>query len=197
MFDVAEALGSTHTTLELPTDSAAQTHRRLRMKRKIYAAYHTHLQGTLTAFDEAFAASKGNMANVDFGHYVAAGKRRRRWSSSRSSTIDQQLPSQGPEVPGARRAEPGVGHRRHADRGDPADRAEERLEDPGVDRDGVRRAGGIGRRAGSPEVRRVLPERPDVELNAEQLRAATWTRPKRVESSGLTSTSGAAVRMRS
>lgn len=74
VFDVAEALGATHTTLELTTDSAAL--KRIgdyAMKRKIYAAYHTHLQGTLTAFDEAFAVSKGNMANVDFGHYVAAG----------------------------------------------------------------------------------------------------------------------------
>ena len=74
VFDVAEVLGATHTTLELPTDSAAL--KRIgdyAMKRKIYAAYHTHLQGTLTAFDEAFAASRGNMANVDFGHYVAAG----------------------------------------------------------------------------------------------------------------------------
>lgn len=74
VFNVAEALGATHTTLELPTDGAAL--KRIgdyAMKRKIYAAYHTHLQGTLTAFDEAFAVSKGNMANVDFGHYVAAG----------------------------------------------------------------------------------------------------------------------------
>ena len=74
VFDVAEALGATHTTLELLTDSAAL--KRIgdyALKRKIHAAYHTHLQGTLTAFDEAFAVSKGNMANVDFGHYVAAG----------------------------------------------------------------------------------------------------------------------------
>ena len=74
VFDVAEALGATHTTLELPTDAAAL--KRLgdyAVQRKIYVAYHTHLQGSLTAFDEAFAASKGNMANVDFGHYVAAG----------------------------------------------------------------------------------------------------------------------------
>jgi sugar phosphate isomerase/epimerase len=74
VFDVAEALGATHTTLELTTDSAAL--KRIgdyAVKRKIYAAYHTHLQGNLTAFDEAFAVSKGNMANVDFGHYVAAG----------------------------------------------------------------------------------------------------------------------------
>jgi sugar phosphate isomerase/epimerase len=74
IFNVAEALGCTHTTLELPTD-AAQLKRigDFAMKKKIYAAYHTHLQGSMTAFDQAFAASKGNMANIDFGHYVAAG----------------------------------------------------------------------------------------------------------------------------
>ena len=74
VFDVAEALGNTHVTLEL-VDDAAQLKRLGAMgeKRKIYVAYHTHLQGSLTAFDEAFAVSKANMANVDFGHYVAAG----------------------------------------------------------------------------------------------------------------------------
>ncbi len=74
IFNVAEALGCTHTTLELPTDEA-QLKRigDFAMKKKIYAAYHTHAQGSMTAFDKAFAVSKGNMANVDFGHWVAAG----------------------------------------------------------------------------------------------------------------------------
>jgi len=74
IFNVAEALGCTHTTLELPT-SEAQLKRvgDFAMKKKIYAAYHTHTQGSMTAFDRAFAVSKGNMANIDFGHYVAAG----------------------------------------------------------------------------------------------------------------------------
>jgi sugar phosphate isomerase/epimerase len=74
IFNVAEALGCTHTTLELPTDDA-QLKRigDFAMKKKIYAAYHTHVQGSMTAFDKAFALSKGNMANVDFGHWVAAG----------------------------------------------------------------------------------------------------------------------------
>ena len=74
VFNVAEALGAHHTTLELPTDTA--TLKRIgdfAVKRKVYAGYHTHLQGNLTAFDEAFAVSPGNMANIDFGHYVAAG----------------------------------------------------------------------------------------------------------------------------
>jgi sugar phosphate isomerase/epimerase len=77
VFNVAEALGCTHTTLELPggANAAAQLKRigDFAAKKKIYAAYHTHLQGSITAFDEAFALSDANRANVDFGHYVAAG----------------------------------------------------------------------------------------------------------------------------
>jgi sugar phosphate isomerase/epimerase len=74
VFNVAEALGCTHTTLELPTDEV-QLKRigDFAMRRKIYAAYHTHAQGSMTAFDRAFALSPGNMSNVDFGHYVAGG----------------------------------------------------------------------------------------------------------------------------
>lgn len=74
VFNVAEALGCTHTTLELPTDPA-QLKRigEFALKKKIYAAYHTHAQGNMTAFDRAFEVSRGNMANVDFGHWVAAG----------------------------------------------------------------------------------------------------------------------------
>jgi sugar phosphate isomerase/epimerase len=74
VFNVAEVLGNTHVTLELVEDPAQL--KRLGdwgLKRKIAVAYHTHLQGNITAFDKAFAASKGNLANVDLGHYVAAG----------------------------------------------------------------------------------------------------------------------------
>jgi sugar phosphate isomerase/epimerase len=78
IFNVAEALGCTHTTLELLNegpDSAKQFKRigDFAMKKKIYAAYHTHAQGGMNVFDEAFSVSKGNMANVDLGHYVAGG----------------------------------------------------------------------------------------------------------------------------
>src|SRR5919197_2418738 len=71
IFNVAEALGCTHTTLELPTDDA-QLKRigDFAMKKKIYAAYHTHTQGSMTALAKAFVLSKGNTANVDFGHFV-------------------------------------------------------------------------------------------------------------------------------
>ena len=74
VFNVAEALGCTHTTLEL-TDNVDQLKRigDFAERKKIYAAYHTHVQGSMTAFDKAFAASNGNMANVDLGHYVAGG----------------------------------------------------------------------------------------------------------------------------
>lgn len=74
VFNVAEALGATHTTLEL-IDDAVQLKRigQMAEKKKIYAAYHTHEQGSMTAFDQAFAISRGNMANVDLGHFVAAG----------------------------------------------------------------------------------------------------------------------------
>jgi sugar phosphate isomerase/epimerase len=74
VFAVAAGLGATHTTLELTEDEAAL--KRLGdwgLRKKINVAYHTHAQGTITVFDKAFAASKGNTANVDFGHYVAGG----------------------------------------------------------------------------------------------------------------------------
>jgi sugar phosphate isomerase/epimerase len=74
VFNVAEALGANHTTLELLTnDDQLKRVGDFAMKKKIYAAYHTHAQGSMTAFDKAFAISKGNKANVDFGHWVAAG----------------------------------------------------------------------------------------------------------------------------
>jgi sugar phosphate isomerase/epimerase len=78
-FAVAEALGANHITLELPGGpNGGATLKRLgewAVKKKIYAAYHTHAQGSMTAFDRAFAISTGNMANVDLGHFVAGGNR--------------------------------------------------------------------------------------------------------------------------
>jgi sugar phosphate isomerase/epimerase len=75
-FTVAKTLGAGHVTLELPQgDTAAATLKRLgdtAAKHGMFVAYHTHQQGSMTAFDQAFAISKGNMANVDLGHFVAA-----------------------------------------------------------------------------------------------------------------------------
>ena len=71
-FDVAEALGATHLTMELPSDGAL-TKRigEFAATRRMPVGYHTHAQGSLTAFDEALAQSKYNAINVDIGHYVA------------------------------------------------------------------------------------------------------------------------------
>jgi sugar phosphate isomerase/epimerase len=78
-FAVAQALGADHITLELPSGpTAVATLKRLGdwgVRKKINVAYHTHLQGSMTAFDEAFKISPANMANVDLGHFVAGGNR--------------------------------------------------------------------------------------------------------------------------
>ena len=78
-FAVAQALGANHVTLELPSGPTAMaTLKRLGdwgAKKKINVAYHTHLQGSMTAFDEAFKISPANMANVDLGHFIAGGSR--------------------------------------------------------------------------------------------------------------------------
>jgi sugar phosphate isomerase/epimerase len=74
-FTVATTLGASHVTLELPAgENASATLKRLgdwALKYKMFAAYHSHEQGSMTAFDEAFAISKGNMANIDLGHLLA------------------------------------------------------------------------------------------------------------------------------
>jgi sugar phosphate isomerase/epimerase len=75
-FTVAKTLGASHVTLELPTGANANAmFKRMgdwALKYNMFAAYHTHQQGSMTVFDEAFAISKGNMANVDLGHFMAA-----------------------------------------------------------------------------------------------------------------------------
>ncbi len=75
-FNVAKALGATHVTLELPTGpDTDKEFKRLgdwALKYKMLAAYHTHQQGSMTALDTAFEVSKGNAANVDLGHFMAA-----------------------------------------------------------------------------------------------------------------------------
>lgn len=78
-FTVGKTLGANHLTAELPahSDTSTALFKRvgdMALKHDMFAAYHTHLQGRIDVFDEAFAASKGNKANIDFGHYVAAGE---------------------------------------------------------------------------------------------------------------------------
>jgi len=77
MFNVAAVLGASHTTMELPAGADAEAMLKrmsaFAKKHKVAIAYHTHLQGSMTAFDQAFAISKWNMSNVDLGHWVAGG----------------------------------------------------------------------------------------------------------------------------
>jgi sugar phosphate isomerase/epimerase len=79
MFNVAAAVGATHTTMELPAGADAEAMLKrmaaFAKKHKVAIAYHTHLQGSMTAFDQAFAISKWNMSNVDLGHWVAGGNK--------------------------------------------------------------------------------------------------------------------------
>jgi sugar phosphate isomerase/epimerase len=74
-FKVAQTLGASHVTMELMTnDSDGPAMKRLgdwAMKHKMFVAYHSHGQGSMTAFDVCFAASPGNRSNVDLGHFTS------------------------------------------------------------------------------------------------------------------------------
>lgn len=71
-FNVAEALGANHITMELPQNGAL-TKRvgDFAAKRKMYVGYHAHTQATPTLWDEALSQSKYNAINLDLGHYTA------------------------------------------------------------------------------------------------------------------------------
>jgi sugar phosphate isomerase/epimerase len=71
-FNVAEALGANHITMELPEDPAV-TKRvgDFAAKRKMYVGYHAHTQATPTLWDVALEQSKYNAINLDIGHYTA------------------------------------------------------------------------------------------------------------------------------
>ena len=156
VFNVAEALGCTHTTLEL-IDEPEPLRRigQFAEKKKIYAAYHTHLQGSMTAFDQAFAVSKGNMANVDLGHFVAAGgdpiafikKFNGRISSVHLK--DRTTPANG-------QGNLRVGHGRYAAHGNPADDEARAAHLSGRHRARIRGAIRLRRREGDGEVSRLL-----------------------------------------
>ena len=65
--------------MELPSGADAEAMLKrmaaLAEKHKVAIAYHTHLQGSMTAFDQAFAVSKWSMSGVDLGHFVAGGNK--------------------------------------------------------------------------------------------------------------------------
>ena len=131
MFNVAEALGArTRRSSCRPTTRQLKRVGDFAMKKKIYAAYHTHAQGSMTAFDQAFALSKGNMANVDLGHWVAAGN----VGGTPMEFLEKYHDRIGSfhlkdrTTPEHCALNLRVGHRRDADQGDPAAREEEQVE---------------------------------------------------------------------
>lgn len=72
IFNVAEALGANHVTLELSNDDAfLKRVGDFAAKRHMLVAYHAHTQATMTAWDRALDLSPGNAINLDCGHYFA------------------------------------------------------------------------------------------------------------------------------
>jgi sugar phosphate isomerase/epimerase len=73
MFNLADALGATQISLELPAAANDYTQKLgdFAAKHGMVAAYHAHTQATITAWDDVIAQSEGNAVNLDCGHYVA------------------------------------------------------------------------------------------------------------------------------
>jgi len=72
IFNVAEALGANHVTLELSSDEAfLKRIGDFAARRHMLVAYHAHTQATMTAWDRALELSPGNAINLDCGHYFA------------------------------------------------------------------------------------------------------------------------------
>jgi sugar phosphate isomerase/epimerase len=69
---VAKALGAKQISLELAAASPfTQRLGDTAAKHGMVAAYHSHTQATIDAWDDVLKQSKGNAVNLDCGHYVA------------------------------------------------------------------------------------------------------------------------------
>ena len=120
VFDVAEALGCTHTTLELIETRAAQTHRPVRGEEE-------DLRGLPHAPAGQHDGVRSGVRGVE-GQHGERGPRSLRRRRRRPGRVhhevqrpDLQRPPEGSHDPRERTAEPTVGNRRHAAEGDPAD----------------------------------------------------------------------------
>ena len=70
IWNVTEALGANHVTMELPTnDALLKRVADYAAKRKLRIAFHTHGQGGASGFDKVLAASPYTALNFDVGHY--------------------------------------------------------------------------------------------------------------------------------
>jgi sugar phosphate isomerase/epimerase len=74
-FKAAKACGANQMTMEMPDGQPELTKRigDFASKHKLMVGYHAHLQATPTTWDEAMAQSPYNGANLDIGHFIAAG----------------------------------------------------------------------------------------------------------------------------
>jgi sugar phosphate isomerase/epimerase len=162
-FQIGKALGASHLTLEL-TEDVGQLKRLgdVALKHQMTVAYHTHGQGNMTAFDAAFAASKGNRSNIDFGHYVNAGSGDPVLFLEKFHERIASFHVKDRTAPGTSRPwrhEPALGPGRHADREHPPHGAAQQVDDAGDDRARVPGARGLERRARSRQVPQLLPGR--------------------------------------
>lgn len=72
IWNVAETLGASHITMELPTDDALlQRVAAFAAKRKLRIAFHTHGQGGESGFEKVLNASRYTALNLDVGHFFA------------------------------------------------------------------------------------------------------------------------------
>lgn len=70
IWNVAEALGANHITMEQPTDDKLlQRVADFAAKRKLNIAFHTHGQGGASGFEKVLSASRYTALNLDVGHY--------------------------------------------------------------------------------------------------------------------------------
>jgi len=70
IWNVTEALGGNHVTMELPTnDALLKRVADYAAKRELRIAFHTHGQGGASGFDKVLAASPYTSLNFDVGHY--------------------------------------------------------------------------------------------------------------------------------
>jgi sugar phosphate isomerase/epimerase len=70
IWNVGEALGANHLTMELPTDDKLlQRVADYATRRKLVMAFHTHGQGGASGFDRVLNVSKYTALNFDVGHF--------------------------------------------------------------------------------------------------------------------------------
>ena len=68
-----KALGADYVTTELTDKTNTKRISYYAEKYNVKVGYHAHLQASDTAWDFALSSSENNYANLDIGHYIAAG----------------------------------------------------------------------------------------------------------------------------